>query len=134
MCVYISHAGNTILSCCARVDEQQQQQWRQQLERQPPPAAALPAQAAAALPPPPAAAGYEDVAGAAFGPLGRLFVSGVMYAELLGICCVYVVLEVGAARSRCAEVVGTLLGMRVCRQRQGSSRVHQLCASTHAEH
>jgi hypothetical protein len=40
-------------------------------------------------------AGYEAVAAAAFGKLGLAAVSGVMYAELLGICCVYVVLEVG---------------------------------------
>jgi hypothetical protein len=39
-------------------------------------------------------AGYEAVAGRAFGGLGLAVVSGIMYAELLGICCVYVVLEV----------------------------------------
>jgi hypothetical protein len=39
-------------------------------------------------------AGYEAVAGRAFGQLGLAVVSGIMYAELLGICCVYVVLEV----------------------------------------
>jgi hypothetical protein len=39
-------------------------------------------------------AGYEAVAGRAFGRLGLAVVSGIMYAELLGICCVYVVLEV----------------------------------------
>eukprot|EP00775_Hariotina_reticulata_P003016 gene3016-3297_t len=38
-------------------------------------------------------AGYESVAAAAFGKLGLAAVSSVMYAELLGICCVYVVLE-----------------------------------------
>jgi hypothetical protein len=87
-----SFAGNTILQCCALVDKQQQQQLNKQLPQQPqqdPVALAPPAAA-----PPTAAAGYEAVAGAAFGRLGRLLVSGVMYAELLGICCVYIVLEV----------------------------------------
>jgi hypothetical protein len=72
--------------------QQQQQQQNKQLLEQPQqvnPAAAAPPPAAAA-----AVAGYEAVAGAAFGRLGRLLVSGVMYAELLGICCVYIVLEV----------------------------------------
>lgn len=39
-------------------------------------------------------AGYEDVAEAAFGAAGRRLVSLIMYAELLGICTVYLVLEV----------------------------------------
>jgi vesicular inhibitory amino acid transporter len=40
--------------------------------------------------------GYEAVAGAAFGGAGRALVSAVMYAELLGLCCCYLVLEVRA--------------------------------------
>jgi predicted lipid-binding transport protein (Tim44 family) len=88
--------------------QQQQQRLQQQQQQQPAPQLtsasnstgsqdAASAAAAAAAP-----SGYEDVAEAAFGRLGRLLVSGLMYAELLGICCVYVVLEVrrrGAASS-----------------------------------
>jgi amino acid permease len=48
--------------------------------------------AAAALQP----AGYEDVAEEAFGPAGRKVVGLIMYAELLGICTVYLVLEAAA--------------------------------------
>jgi hypothetical protein len=61
-------------------------------------------------------AGYEDVAGAAFGWLGRLLVSGVMYAELLGICCVYIVLEVG----------GCVCALSGCNQSGGAHRGHCL--------
>jgi hypothetical protein len=84
--------------------QQQQQQLLQQQQQQQQPAPQLtsasnstgsqgvtPATAATTAAAP---SGYEDVAEAAFGRLGRVLVSGLMYAELLGICCVYVVLEV----------------------------------------
>lgn len=84
-------AGHALLQCCKLIDQQnaaaaaaaisangKQQQGQQQ---QPVPTAASPAV-------------YEAVAGRAFGRLGQAVVSGIMYAELLGICCVYVVLEV----------------------------------------
>lgn len=90
LCVgFVACAGNTVLQCCELVDKQRQQQ-QQQVPQAQPDGATQQHQTAAAAP----AAGYEDVAGAAFGQFGRMLVSGVMYAELLGICCVYVVLEV----------------------------------------
>ncbi|GBF90516.1 hypothetical protein Rsub_03512 [Raphidocelis subcapitata] len=98
LCAVFAWTGTVVLDCCRRVD------------------AARAAAAAAGRPPkqqegaPPAAAaggaglrraGYEDTAEAAFGPVARRIVSGLMYAELLGICIVYFVLE--------AEALSTLL-------------------------
>jgi vesicular inhibitory amino acid transporter len=75
----------------------------------------------------PYTATYEDLAAAAFGAAGRQLVSGVMYAELLGICCVYIVLEVGPPRvvasSGCGEEgggVGSCLCVVVGRRRGGA--------------
>lgn len=92
-------AGHALLQCCKLVDQQNAAaraasqhtvssstpDSHQQPQKQLLPAAASPA-------------GYEAVAGCAFGPLGLAVVSGIMYAELLGICCVYVVLEVRQQR------------------------------------
>lgn len=37
--------------------------------------------------------GYEDIAEAAFGKLGRALVSAIIYIELFGTCCVLFILE-----------------------------------------
>jgi hypothetical protein len=85
--------GNVVLQLCSRVDATNQQTRAAAKQHQ---ASGSPSQQqpVAGAPSPPPAAGYEAVAEAAFGRAGRLAVSGMMYAELLGLCCVYLVLEV----------------------------------------
>lgn len=39
--------------------------------------------------------GYEEIAEEAFGKLGRLLVSSIIYVELIGTCCLLFILEVG---------------------------------------
>jgi amino acid permease len=86
--------GLVVLDCCKRVDAARAAAAAAASASAA--AATTAAAAAAAAPPRPAEpAGYEDVAEAAFGGLGRKLVGLVMYAELLGICTVYLVLEVG---------------------------------------
>jgi solute carrier family 32 (vesicular inhibitory amino acid transporter) len=43
---------------------------------------------------PGAVMGYEDIAEAAFGKLGRLIISAIIYVELFGTCCLLFILEV----------------------------------------
>lgn len=39
--------------------------------------------------------GYEDIAEAAFGKVGRLVISSIIYVELFGTCALLFILEVG---------------------------------------
>jgi vesicular inhibitory amino acid transporter len=127
---FFCYTGLALLECCRSIEQQQQQQHQQHQRDQSSRSssstvAGLPktAPAAAGGSEPPAAAaaaaagakgggssyqytaGYEDVAAAAFGPLGKVAVSAIMYAELLGICCVYVTLEVRPYNLKTAYVV-----------------------------
>jgi vesicular inhibitory amino acid transporter len=43
---------------------------------------------------PAAAMGYEEIAEEAFGKLGRLIISSIIYVELFGTCCLLFILEV----------------------------------------
>lgn len=82
--VYYLLAGRALLQCCKLVNKER---------------AAAAASGKGSNSSVAAAAGYEAVAERAFGPAGLAIVSGIMYAELLGICCVYVVLEVSTAKT-----------------------------------
>lgn len=90
LCFVFAWTGAVVLDCCARVDAARAAAGEENGPRKPqqgaPPAGA----------PRAPRAGYEDAAEAAFGPVARGVVSAMMYAELLGICIVYFVLEVGA--------------------------------------
>ena len=44
--------------------------------------------------------GYEEIAEAAFGPLGRLLVSAIIYVELFGTCALLFILEVSGTAGR----------------------------------
>lgn len=83
-CIFC-YTGTSLLACCAAVDAET--------------SAAASARTSSTSSTAPA--GYEAVAARAFGPSGAALVSAIMYAELLGICAVYVVLE--------SEVLSTLL-------------------------
>ena len=102
--LFFCYTGHALLQCCRKIEQQQQQQ-QQPPQREHGASPLSPSQAqgaggsksdagSAAAGGISYTAGYEDVAAAAFGPVGKVAVSAIMYAELLGICCVYVTLEV----------------------------------------
>jgi vesicular inhibitory amino acid transporter len=49
-----------------------------------------------------AAVGYEEIAEAAFGPIGKLIISTIIYVELFGTCALLFILEVSLAAAQTA--------------------------------